>query len=263
MTSESVEGQPPSGFKLRHTLRGHKSWISRIAWSPDGRILASPSYNGAIRLWDADGGDLLRTLKGYSSCFCVAWSPTGRLLTSGFRDSIIKLWEPESGKLCQTLRGQPSRVNSVAWSPDGRTLASGLSAVAVLDESSSIKLPPGLAFHPTAPVLATLGEGDTVIRIWDLDYSILLGIEPETPTVHYTNAKVVLVGDTGVGKTGLGLVLTGQPFVSTESTHGRHVLDLRQPGGGTHRRARGDARDASVGPGGPARLPPHPPVAPR
>jgi hypothetical protein len=92
-----------------------------------------------------------------------------------------------------------------------------------LDEPASIYWPAGLAFHPKLPVLATLGEKDTVIRIWDLDYSILLGIEPETPTVHYTNAKVVLVGDTGVGKTGLGLVLTGQPFVPTESTHGRRV----------------------------------------
>jgi hypothetical protein len=62
-----------------------------------------------------------------------------------------------------------------------------------------------------------------VICIWDLDYNILLGIELETPTVYYTNAKVVLVGDTGVGKTGLVLVLAGQPFVPTESTHGRHV----------------------------------------
>jgi GTPase SAR1 family protein len=43
-------------------------------------------------------------------------------------------------------------------------------------------------------------------------------------TVHYTNAKVVLVGDTSVGKTGLGLVLTGKPFKATESTHGRFVL---------------------------------------
>jgi GTPase SAR1 family protein len=82
---------------------------------------------------------------------------------------------------------------------------------------------PSLAFHPNSPILATLGENDTVIRIWDLDLSTLLGNAPVTPTFHYTNAKIVLVGDSGVGKSGLGLVLTGQPFVPTESTHGRHV----------------------------------------
>jgi len=80
-----------------------------------------------------------------------------------------------------------------------------------------------LAFHPKEPVLATLGEDERVIRIWDLDLAVFLGAVPVTSSVHYTNAKIVLVGDTGVGKTGLGLVLTGQPFVPTESTHGRHV----------------------------------------
>ena len=43
MTDKSVEGQPPPGFKLRHTLRGHEGDIGRIAWSPDGRMFASPS----------------------------------------------------------------------------------------------------------------------------------------------------------------------------------------------------------------------------
>ena len=76
------------------------------------------------------------------------------------------------------------------------------------------------------PVLATLGEKDTVIRIWDLDVATLLKAAPATPSVHYTNAKAVLVGDSGVGKTGLGLVLTGQPFVPTESTHGRNVWNF-------------------------------------
>jgi GTPase SAR1 family protein len=80
-----------------------------------------------------------------------------------------------------------------------------------------------LAFHPNSPILATLGEEDTVIRIWDLDIATLLGTVPVNPSFHYTNAKVVLVGDSGVGKSGLGLVLAGHPFVPTESTHGRHV----------------------------------------
>ncbi|HEY6540992.1 MAG TPA: TIR domain-containing protein [Ktedonobacteraceae bacterium] len=83
--------------------------------------------------------------------------------------------------------------------------------------------PSSLAFHPTAPILATLGENDRVIRIWDLDVATLLGTASAIPSVHYTNAKVVLVGDSGVGKSGLGLVLTKQPFVPTESTHGRNV----------------------------------------
>ena len=56
------KSRPPPGFKLRHTLRGHKDWIGRIAWSPDGRTLASGSSDNTIRLWDAEIGKLLRTL---------------------------------------------------------------------------------------------------------------------------------------------------------------------------------------------------------
>ena len=56
MPNESMQGQPPPGFKLRHTLRGHESLISRIAWSPDGRFLASSSFDETIRLWDGDRG---------------------------------------------------------------------------------------------------------------------------------------------------------------------------------------------------------------
>jgi GTPase SAR1 family protein len=87
-------------------------------------------------------------------------------------------------------------------------------------------LAPGVAFSPIEPVLATLGEQDTVIRIWDLDFTALLGASPTEKYDQYVNAKVVLVGDTGVGKSGLGLVLTGQDFVATESTHSRHVWDF-------------------------------------
>src|SRR5262249_29896497 len=56
---------------------------------------------------------------------------------------------------------------------------------------------------------------------WDLDVGVLLDRSPADRVVHYSNAKVVLVGDSGVGKSGLGLVLAGQRFEPTESTHGR------------------------------------------
>jgi len=69
----------------------------------------------------------------------------------------------------------------------------------------------------------TLGESDTVTRIWSLDVATLLSTSPITTSVYYTNAKVVLAGDSGVGKTALGRSLIGQPFTPTESTHGRYV----------------------------------------
>jgi class 3 adenylate cyclase/GTPase SAR1 family protein len=64
------------------------------------------------------------------------------------------------------------------------------------------------------------------IHIFELDLAVLLGAPPTTRTNHYVNAKVLLLGDTGVGKSGLALVLNGKPFEATDSTPGRHVWTL-------------------------------------
>jgi WD40 repeat protein len=77
--------------------------------------------------------------------------------------------------------------------------------VATLAEEASPNWAAGLAFHPHAPVLTTLGRGDSVIRIWDLDFTALLDCVSATPSVHYTHAKVILVGDKVWGKPDLPL----------------------------------------------------------
>ena len=87
---------------------------------------------------------------------------------------------------------------------------------------------PSLAFHPRLPVLATLGEQDTIIRIWELDEALLLGQAQES--VHYTTAKLVLVGDSGVGKTGLGWRLAHGEFKEHASTHGQQFWPIPQLG---------------------------------
>lgn len=86
--------------------------------------------------------------------------------------------------------------------------------------------PPGIAFHPHLPVLATLGEKDTIIRIWELDEAELLGQAQES--VNYTTAKLVLVGDSGVGKTGLGWRLAHGEFKEHASTHGQQFWPIKE-----------------------------------
>ncbi len=97
-----------------------------------------------------------------------------------------------------------------------------------LAEFASDSWIPNLAFHPQSPVLATLGEKDTIIRIWDLDFDALLATPSIIPSVSYTNAKVVLMGETGVGKTGLGIRLAEGVWRPTPgSTHGMNVWSLQ------------------------------------
>ena len=101
-------------------------------------------------------------------------------------------------------------------------------SVETLTEQSSEHYSPSLAFHPPLPILATLGENDTIIRIWELDEAVLLGQAKEN--VNYTTAKLVLLGDSGVGKTGLGWRLAHGVFKEQTSTHGQQFWSVPQLG---------------------------------
>ena len=113
MSGKSTKGTIPPGLTLRYTLQGHKDFISRIAWSPDGQSLASGSFDRTLKLWDTDRGELRQTLEGHTlNIHSVAWSPNGRLLASGSWDKTIKLWDVETGQLRRTLTGHSGTVFS-------------------------------------------------------------------------------------------------------------------------------------------------------
>ncbi len=107
------------------TLTGHSSGVRSVAYSPDGRYLASGSWDKTIKVWEVVTGTELRTLAGYSGwVWSVVYSPYGRYLASGSHQTI-KIWQVATGKVLRTLTGHSDWVKSVAYSPDGRYLASG------------------------------------------------------------------------------------------------------------------------------------------
>ncbi len=93
----------PLGFLLRRTLTGHGDAISQIAWSADGRYLASSSADLTVRTWDMRTGALMHVMRSVEAgVSCLAWSPDGKILVSGQDNGGIKHWETD-GKLLASL----------------------------------------------------------------------------------------------------------------------------------------------------------------
>jgi WD40 repeat protein len=105
-------------------LTGHADLIHDLAFSPDGKVLASCGYDKLIKLWDVSSGKEVRTLKEHSdSVYAVRFSPDGKLLASAAADRAVKLWDAATGRLLYTLGEPTDWVYAVAWNPDGRHLA--------------------------------------------------------------------------------------------------------------------------------------------
>lgn len=108
--------------KLIRTLTGHKSKVLSVAFSPDGKTLATCSKED-VRLWNTEGGEN-RSIINHFAILDVAFSPDGKTLASGNDDNTISLWDKKSAKRINTLIGHTKRVIDVVFSPHGETLAS-------------------------------------------------------------------------------------------------------------------------------------------
>ena len=103
--------------------------MTSVAFSPDGKRLASTSMDRTVKVWAANSGQDALTFEGHTNGCCdVAFSPDGKWLASSSWDETVKyavkIWDAATGQAARTLKGHEFLVNSVAFSPDGMRLAS-------------------------------------------------------------------------------------------------------------------------------------------
>jgi WD40 repeat protein len=105
-------------------LRGHVAQVRSVAYSPDGKYIASGSDDKTVKIWDATTGTILRSLRGHShSVTSVFFSPDGKFVMSSGKDRTVRVWDATTGDPVQRSAGVSCDGSPAAFSPDGKFLA--------------------------------------------------------------------------------------------------------------------------------------------
>ena len=224
---------------LRKTLRGHEDNVNSVAFSSDGKRLATASADGTAKVWDAETGEALMTLSGHGDAVnSVAFSPDGKRLATGSDDKTAKIWDAQTGKELMTLSGHLDKVEEVAFSP--RRQASGhrkqRRTAKIWDAQTGKELMTlsghegpvnSVAFSPDGKRLAT-GSEESNVKIWNAqtgkELMTLRGHEHPVNSVAFSpdgkrlasgsDDKLAKIWDTQTGKELMTLPGHGGPINS-------------------------------------------------
>jgi hypothetical protein len=112
--------------ELQHKIKKHTDWVTAVAFSPNGQMLATADRNGGISIWDPDNAQELFTLAGHKSCVtALSWRGDSKLLASSSEDGSVKLWEMQEGKQFKSWNAHGSGALCVNYAHDGRLVSCG------------------------------------------------------------------------------------------------------------------------------------------
>jgi hypothetical protein len=112
--------------EMQHKIKKHTDWVTALAFSPNGQMLASADRNGGISVWDPDNAQELFTLPGHKSAVtALSWRGDSKLLASSSEDGSVKLWELKEGKQAKNWSAHGNGARSVNYAHDGRLVTCG------------------------------------------------------------------------------------------------------------------------------------------
>ena len=223
------------------TLEGPTDTVKSLAFSPDGKKIASGSWPKTVNLWDVATQRNIATFEGET----VAFSPNGRILATGTPN--INLWDVATQRNIATLEGHTSWVYSLAYSPDGKILASGLSdgMITLWDVATQRDILTfeaytrpdkwtnndvrSLAFSPDGTILAS-GSSDRMIKLWDVATGTNIasireedGLAPYIYSLAFSPDGTILASGKGNGS---GNVKLWDVATKRNIAHFKHVLEV-------------------------------------
>jgi small GTP-binding protein len=236
----------------------HQKGVS-VACSPSGHLLACTMGTSAVWVFDAATGQEVRRFDDHANVVTgVSWVDDEWVLSAA-TDATLRVWRPDdsvSSTVVETVAAEgmvfaPGRRTALIWSARGELLAWSLAEtpVQLWARTSPTR---NVAAHFTRPAvgvadgLLALAEAGSTELLLVSDWDRAVSAPPATTT--YANAKVLLLGDSGVGKSGLAMVLAGEKFAPTESTHGRRIWQLpaTDPAAADEQDHAGDSREVML-----------------